>query len=133
MPTRHMRNWPTIGAGGSQSLPSSDFTELGDDGREGRHPATLAEIASVADATVEDVREVIRHFEQPGRSFVTVSNDGVVDVSHESLIRQWPRLRDWVGEEAGSRDNATTVSPRPPAGGGEVRLPCCEIRICSWR
>ena len=61
MPTRHMRNWPTIGAGGSQSLPSSDFTELGDDGREGRHPATLAEIASVADATVEDVREVIRH------------------------------------------------------------------------
>ena len=37
------------------------LTELGDDGREGRHPATLAEIASVADATVEDVREVIRH------------------------------------------------------------------------
>jgi WD40 repeat protein/energy-coupling factor transporter ATP-binding protein EcfA2 len=80
------------------------LTELGTDGREGRHPATLTEIASVSDTTVEDVREVIHHFEQPGRSFVTVSNDGVVDISHESLIRQWPRLRDWVGEEADSRD-----------------------------
>ncbi len=80
------------------------LTELGNDGREGRHPATLAEIASVADATVEETREVIRHFEQPGRSFVMVSDDGVVDISHESLIRQWPRLRDWVGEEAASRD-----------------------------
>jgi WD40 repeat protein len=80
------------------------LTELGNDGRGGRHPATLAEIASVANVTVGEVREVIRHFEQPGRSFVTVSNDGVVDISHESLIRQWPRLRDWVDEEADSRD-----------------------------
>ena len=38
------------------------------------------------------------------KSFVTVSDDGVIDISHESLIRQWPRLRDWVGEEAASRD-----------------------------
>jgi WD40 repeat protein len=80
------------------------LTELGNDGREGRHPATVAQIASVADATPDEVGEVLRHFEQPGRSFVTVSSDGVVDISHESLIRQWPRLRDWVGEEAGSRD-----------------------------
>jgi WD40 repeat protein len=80
------------------------LTELGTDGREARHPAQLGEIASVAGTTVDEVREVIRLFEEPGRSFVTVSNDGVVDISHESLIRQWPRLRDWVGEEADSRD-----------------------------
>jgi len=80
------------------------LTELGTDGREARHPAQLGEIASVVGTTVDEVQEVIRHFDQPGRSFVTVSNDGVVDISHESLIRQWPRLRDWVGEEANSRD-----------------------------
>ena len=80
------------------------LTELGTDGREGRRPSPLGEIAAVSGATVEEVREVIGHFEQPGRSFVTMSNDEVVDISHESLIRQWPRLREWVGEEADSRD-----------------------------
>ena len=80
------------------------LTELGTDGREGRRPSPLGEIAAVSGATVDEVREVIGHFEEPGRSFVTVSNDGVVDISHESLIRQWPRLREWVGEEADSRD-----------------------------
>jgi WD40 repeat protein len=80
------------------------LTELDVDGREGRRPSPLVEIAAVAWATVDEVNEVIEHFAQPGRSFVTVSSDGVVDISHESLIRQWPRLRHWVRDEARSRD-----------------------------
>ena len=80
------------------------ITELGDDHREIRRPTPLAEIAAVASATPAEVEECISHFAEQGRSFVTVSADGVVDISHESLIRQWPRLRAWVREEADSRD-----------------------------
>ena len=80
------------------------ITELGDDHREVRRPTPLAEIADVARASPEEVEACIGHFAEPGRSFVTVSTDGVVDISHESLIRQWPRLKGWVREEADSRD-----------------------------
>ncbi len=80
------------------------ITELGDDHREVRRPTPLAEIAEVARASPEEVEQCIAHFAEPGRSFVTVSTDGVVDISHESLIRQWPRLKGWVREEADSRD-----------------------------
>ncbi len=79
-------------------------TELGDDRRETRRPASLAEIAAVAGTTPAEVEECIAHFSEPGRSFVTVSADGIVDISHESLIRQWPRLTAWTHDEAASRD-----------------------------
>jgi uncharacterized RDD family membrane protein YckC len=52
---------------------------------------------------------IVRRFEEDGRSFVHPSADGKpddprVDISHESLIRQWDRLRNWVDEERRSRD-----------------------------
>ena len=34
---------------------------------------------------------------------VALQGDSVIDISHESLIRQWGRLRTWVEEEAESR------------------------------
>lgn len=80
------------------------LTELDVDGREGRRPSPLAEIAELSGATIDEVNDVIGRFTQQGRSFLTVSSDGVVDISHESLIRQWPRLRHWVRDEARSRD-----------------------------
>ena len=32
-----------------------------------------------------------------------LESDSVIDISHESLIRQWGRLRTWVEQEAESR------------------------------
>ena len=55
------------------------------------------------------VIRVIDVFRAPGRSFlmpphdVALEGDSVIDISHESLIRQWGRLRTWVDEEAESR------------------------------
>lgn len=80
------------------------LTELGPDRREVRRPTPLAEIAEVAEATTDEVMDIIGHFERHGRSFLTVSADGIVDISHESLIRQWPRLREWTVQEAESGD-----------------------------
>ncbi len=80
------------------------LTEIGKDGRETRRPTSVEEIRAVAGSTRQEVEEVVEVFGRPGRSFVTVSDDDVVDISHESLIRQWARLRTWAREEARSRD-----------------------------
>ena len=59
--------------------------------------------------TSAEVIAVIEVFRAPGRSFlmpphgVALSGDSVIDISHESLIRQWGQLRTWVEEEAESR------------------------------
>ncbi|MDM0116136.1 RDD family protein [Variovorax sp. J22R133] len=74
-----------------------------------RSPARITELMAAAGAQREVVQDVVRRFEEGGRSFVHASADGRpedprIDISHESLIRQWDRLRDWVDTERRSRD-----------------------------
>jgi hypothetical protein len=81
------------------------LTEKGSDNRELRRPTSVEAIAEVSAATVSAVIEVIGFFRQTDRSFlmppagVPLSADSVIDISHESLIRGWKMLRDWVNEE----------------------------------
>ena len=85
------------------------LTERGPDNREIRRPTQLSRIAAIANAELDEVIQIIEVFRAPGRSFlvpphgVALEADSVVDISHESLIRQWGRLRTWVEEEAESR------------------------------
>ena len=85
------------------------LTERGPDNREIRRPTPLSRIAAIASAELDEVIEVVDVFRAPGRSFlmpphdVALGGDSVIDISHESLIRQWARLRSWVDEEAESR------------------------------
>ena len=85
------------------------LTERGPDNREIRRPTPLARIAAIAEADPAEVIPVIEGFRAPGRSFlmppqgVALDGDSVIDISHESLIRQWARLRTWVDAEAESR------------------------------
>ena len=57
---------------------------------------------------MEEVIAVIDVFRSGGRSFlmppsdVSLQRDTIIDISHESLIRNWQRLRTWVNEEAQS-------------------------------
>lgn len=74
-----------------------------------RSPARISELMAAASADRSTIEAVVRRFEEDGRSFVHPSVDGKpddprVDISHESLIRQWDRLRGWVDEERQSRD-----------------------------
>jgi energy-coupling factor transporter ATP-binding protein EcfA2 len=71
-----------------------------------RHPAPLREVAEVADVSVEAVKEVVEAFRRhPDRCFLTppagkeLKPDTILDVSHESLIRQWKTMADWVEQE----------------------------------
>jgi tetratricopeptide (TPR) repeat protein/energy-coupling factor transporter ATP-binding protein EcfA2 len=80
--------------------------EKGPDRRETRRPTTVETLAQVAGVPVSDIIRVLEEFRRPGRSFVmpapgvALDAGSVIDISHESLIRGWQRLRQWVDEEA---------------------------------
>lgn len=84
------------------------LTEKGPDNRELRRPTTVAEIAAVAVAEPAEIIAVIEAFRRSGRSFlmppapIPLDKDTVIDISHESLIRGWHRLKAWVDEESES-------------------------------
>ncbi len=71
-----------------------------------RRPTRLNEIASIADVSENDVIAVIEKFREPGRSLLTPSfgtplhSRSMIDISHESLMRIWVRLKNWVDDEA---------------------------------
>ncbi|TND04549.1 MAG: hypothetical protein FD123_3818 [Bacteroidetes bacterium] len=73
-----------------------------------RRPSQLSELAAIAGATTEEVKQVIEAFRTPERSFLVppwpspLQPDTIVDISHESLMRVWERLAAWVEEEAES-------------------------------
>jgi WD40 repeat protein/energy-coupling factor transporter ATP-binding protein EcfA2 len=85
------------------------LTERGPDGREVRRPTSVRELADVAGVRVEDVIAIVEPFRRKGRSFLRPSDtqvltaDTVLDISHESLMRKWKRLRDWIAQEAEDR------------------------------
>jgi hypothetical protein len=81
------------------------LTELDPGNRRIRRPARLSEVTAVAGAPAEQVMHVIDRFCSEGRNFLVLSSedpadDPLIDISHESLIRQWQRLGTWVDEEA---------------------------------
>ncbi|HUS10599.1 MAG TPA: M15 family metallopeptidase [Pyrinomonadaceae bacterium] len=84
------------------------LTDKDQHGRRIRRPAYLREIVEVTNADRDKVMTIIECFRRDNRSFLMLSEgqdetELLVDISHESLIRQWKTLRDWVDEEAESR------------------------------
>lgn len=71
-----------------------------------RRPTRLNEIASIADVSEAEVIDVIEKFREPGRSLLTpahgtaLTSKSMIDISHESLMRIWVRLKNWVDDEA---------------------------------
>lgn len=71
-----------------------------------RRPTRLDEIMLLTGASKETVIAILDVFRKPGRSFimppaqVPLQEDTVIDISHESFMRVWDRLVQWVDEEA---------------------------------
>ena len=84
------------------------LTELGPDNRGTRRPTSLQEICILANAKEEEVINVADHFRANGCAFLmpspkmTLSHDSILDISHESIMRVWNRLKKWVEEETKS-------------------------------
>lgn len=71
------------------------LTELGEGTEDTRRRAPRAELVERAgsDAELDDVVELL-----VSARLVTVGDD-TVEVAHEAVIREWPRLRDWLDED----------------------------------
>ncbi|HEX3184027.1 MAG TPA: hypothetical protein VHQ94_04485 [Pyrinomonadaceae bacterium] len=91
------------------------LTEKGADNREIRRPIEVEEICQLTSADEATVISVIEVFRGEERSFlmppptdaltgarVPLTRDSLIDISHESLIRNWERLKTWVDEESQS-------------------------------
>ncbi len=84
------------------------LTDKGSDARGVRRPTDFATLSAIANASPDEVAAVLDVFRKPSRSFLmppaheTLEPCTVVDISHESLMRVWKRLRDWVEREAES-------------------------------
>jgi WD40 repeat protein len=84
------------------------ITEKGADNKGLRHPSGVVTVKSIAGCSSEELFEVIEKFRVPSRSFITprqnipLTDESIIDLSHESLMRLWDRLREWVDDEAAS-------------------------------
>jgi WD40 repeat protein/energy-coupling factor transporter ATP-binding protein EcfA2 len=81
-----------------------------EDGRYIRRPTKLERICAIAKATEEDVIQIIDQFRSEGCSFLTpytgeINSNDVIDISHESLIRIWEKLKVWSDEEANKAED----------------------------
>jgi WD40 repeat protein len=84
------------------------LTVKGDDNRGIRRPTRLGQLKAIAESDRGTVTTVLDAFRDSGVTFlmpgteVQLSERTVLDLSHESLMRGWQRLRGWVEDEAQS-------------------------------
>ena len=70
-----------------------------------RRPQRLGRLCEILEVTTEELRPVIDAYRQSGVTFlmpspeVELTDQTIIDISHESLMRVWNRLRQWVEEE----------------------------------
>ena len=90
-----------------QRIAQVVFTRLSerDENRYRRSPTSAAALATLADCGTAELERVVSVFSDPSVCFLdrrplAHGADELIDVSHESLIRQWDRLRGWADEEA---------------------------------
>ena len=84
------------------------LTEKVDANRGIRRPMQLAELHEICGGEESHLREVLDAFRKTGCTFLMPAGEAeiktktVIDISHESLMRAWRSLRNWVDEEAQS-------------------------------
>ncbi len=107
-----------------------------------RRPVKLTEVTTLANVPWEQVATVVEKLRQADRCFLTaplgkmLEPDSLIDISHESLIRQWQRLKNWVKEEtefAELYQRLEETARRWEAGKAALwRTPELEIAL-AWR
>ena len=118
------------------------LTERGADERGIRRPTPMSLLCKIVDGEPHEVKPVLDAFRRVGRTFVMpleetgIDEATIIDISHESLMRVWGRLRKWVDEESQSarvyRRLAETASLFNDQRAGFYRDPDLSI-AWAWR
>lgn len=106
------------------------LTDSGGTTHVGRRPVRLHEAMHATGGSFEDLSAVVDAFRAPGRHFLYPPPDmplepyTIIDICHEALIRQWPRLRAWAKDESEAGESyrqllhEATLSRRLPSLAG---------------
>jgi WD40 repeat protein len=107
-----------------------------------RHPVDVGTIKLIAGCSDEELLVVLRKFRSPSLPLITldaegeISDNSVVDLRNECLIRLWPRLKDWVDSEAASVEMYLRLSEASAlyqqGKAGLCRPPDLQMAI-NWR
>lgn len=91
-----------------------------------RRPTRFAELVRLCNGDDVGARAVVDAFRSSGCDFLVpelnqndpepVADDTIIDISHESLIRQWKRLSEWVEAEAHDRRQWQRLNDRAQDG-----------------
>ena len=118
------------------------LTDRAADPRGVRRPTRFDTLCAITEATPDAVAAVLAVFRKPSRSFLMppagepLAPETVIDISHESLMRVWERLRHWTEEEAVSAQHykrvAETAALQAAGSAGLWRDPDLQLAL-DWR
>ncbi len=84
------------------------LTDVSNQNRGTRRPTPLDELCALTSAREEELLHIIDRFRSPGCAFlmppahIRLAGNSLVDISHESIMRVWTRLKKWVEDESES-------------------------------
>ena len=118
------------------------LTDRAADPRGVRRPTRFDNLCAITEAPPDAVAAVLAVFRKPSRSFLMppagepLAPETVIDISHESLMRVWERLRRWTEEEAVSAQHykrvAQTAALQATGNAGLWRDPDLQLAL-HWR
>jgi energy-coupling factor transporter ATP-binding protein EcfA2 len=82
------------------------ITDRASDGRGIRRPTKWGQLQAITMASEQALGQVIEVFRHPSRAFLmppagtVLDEESMIDISHESLMRVWRRLKTWGDAEA---------------------------------
>lgn len=122
------------------------LTERVAEGTEVRRPLEFNQLCAICGDSsaqgIADVTQVVERYRRADTAFLVpgaewpLTANPVVDISHESLIRQWQRLRGWVAAEAEAAAEAGRLvedSRRHAQEGGELLRGRSLERARDWQ
>ncbi|MEA2988595.1 MAG: hypothetical protein QOG83_1306 [Alphaproteobacteria bacterium] len=105
-----------------------------------RRPTRFDDLVAACGGNEPAVRAVVDAFRAPGVNFLVpeydpkhrkLADDAYVDISHESLIRQWKKLSGWLEQEARAAQQWRRLNDR--FGTGELLRGRELANLIAWR
>lgn len=107
-----------------------------------RRPVRFPDLIKLCDGDEAAVRTIVEAFRKTRRNFLTpdpskdIDDNSIIDISHESFIRQWTRLSAWLETEVQDAQSwrrlADAAADEGKGSGGLLRGPNLQT-LLYWR